>query len=46
MDINLILSAQTLCLAPQIKRSELQNGLIVLKNVDPRPPVPRPRRVL
>jgi len=33
MDINLILSAQTLCLAPQIKRSELINGLYVLKNV-------------
>jgi CRP-like cAMP-binding protein len=36
MDINLILSAQTLCLAPQIKRSELQNGLIILKNVSSR----------
>ena len=32
MDINLILSAQTLCLAPQIKRSELIDGLYVLKN--------------
>jgi CRP-like cAMP-binding protein len=33
MDINLILSAQTLCLAPQLKRSELKNGLFVLKNI-------------
>jgi len=36
MDINLILSAQTLTLAPQIKRSELNNGLIILKNVSTR----------
>jgi CRP-like cAMP-binding protein len=36
MDINLILSAQTLCLAPQIKRTENINGLIVLKNVPAR----------
>src|ERR1017187_291471 len=33
MDVNLILSAQTLCLAPQLKRSGLINGLYVLKNV-------------
>jgi CRP-like cAMP-binding protein len=33
MDINLLLSAQTLCLAPQIKRSELINGIFVLKNI-------------
>ena len=33
MDINLILSAQTLGLAPQLQRSELINGLYVLKNV-------------
>ena len=33
MDINLILSAQTLRLAPEIKRSEMEDGLIVLKNV-------------
>jgi CRP-like cAMP-binding protein len=33
MDVNLILSAQTLCLAPQLKRSGLINGLFVLKNV-------------
>jgi len=33
MDVNLILSAQTLCLAPQLKRSGLINGLLVLKNV-------------
>jgi CRP-like cAMP-binding protein len=33
MDINLILSAQTLSLAPQLQRSELINGLFVLKNV-------------
>jgi CRP-like cAMP-binding protein len=33
MDINLILSAQTLGLAPKIQRSELINGLFVLKNV-------------
>lgn len=32
MDVNLILSAQTLCLAPQLKRSGLINGLYVLKN--------------
>jgi CRP-like cAMP-binding protein len=36
MDINLILSAQTLHLAPQIKRSQLRNGLIVLKNIETR----------
>jgi CRP-like cAMP-binding protein len=36
MDINLILSAQTLSLAPQIKRSELSNGLLVLKNITAR----------
>jgi CRP-like cAMP-binding protein len=33
MDLNLILSAQTLGLAPQLKQSELINGLYVLKNV-------------
>jgi CRP-like cAMP-binding protein len=33
MDINLILSAQTLSLAPQVKRSELKDGIIVLKNI-------------
>src|ERR1700682_3885447 len=33
MDLNLILSAQTLCLAPQVQRSGLINGLVVLKNV-------------
>ena len=33
MDINLILSAQTLGLAPQLHRSGLVNGLIVLKNI-------------
>ena len=33
MDVNLILSAQTLSLAPQLKRSGLINGLYVLKNV-------------
>jgi CRP-like cAMP-binding protein len=33
MDINLILSAQTLSLAPQLQRSELINGLFVVKNV-------------
>jgi len=33
MDINLILSAQTLGLAPQLQQSELINGLYVLKNV-------------
>ena len=33
MDINLILSAQTLTLAPEIKRSQTDDGLIVLKNV-------------
>jgi CRP-like cAMP-binding protein len=36
MDINLILSAQTLHLAPQIRRSQLSNGLVVLKNVQTR----------
>ncbi|HEY5080280.1 MAG TPA: cyclic nucleotide-binding domain-containing protein, partial [Opitutaceae bacterium] len=33
MDLNLILSAQTLILAPQVQRSGLINGLVVLKNV-------------
>jgi CRP-like cAMP-binding protein len=33
MDINLILSAQTLGLAPQLQQSELINGLYVLKNI-------------
>ena len=33
MDLNLLLSAQTLHLAPQVKCSERINGLIVLKNV-------------
>ena len=33
MDINLILSAQTLRLAPQVKRGELVNGTFVLKNL-------------
>ncbi len=33
MDINLILSAQTLGLAPQLHRSGLINGLFVLKNL-------------
>jgi len=33
MDINLILSAQTLTLVPHLQRSELINGLIVIKNV-------------
>jgi CRP-like cAMP-binding protein len=33
MDINLILSAQTLRLAAQLQRSELINGLFVLKNI-------------
>jgi CRP-like cAMP-binding protein len=33
MDLNLILSAQTLGLAPQLQRSGRINGLIVLKNV-------------
>jgi CRP-like cAMP-binding protein len=33
MDINLILSAQTLGLAPQLQRSGLINGMYVLKNV-------------
>ena len=32
MDINLILSAQTLSLAPRLSRSELTNGLFVVKN--------------
>jgi CRP-like cAMP-binding protein len=36
MDINLILSAQTLTLAPQIRRGEPKDGLIVLKNVNAR----------
>jgi CRP-like cAMP-binding protein len=36
MDINLILSAQTLRLAPQVRRSETKNGIIVLKNVSTR----------
>ena len=33
MDLNLTLSAQTLALAPQVQRSGLINGLVVLKNV-------------
>jgi CRP-like cAMP-binding protein len=33
MDINLILSAQTLSLTPQLQRSEVINGLYVIKNV-------------
>jgi CRP-like cAMP-binding protein len=33
MDINLILSAQTLSLVPLLQRSELVNGLFVVKNV-------------
>src|SRR5665213_4038877 len=33
MDINLILSAQTLGLAPHLHKSGLVNGLIVLKNI-------------
>lgn len=33
MDLNLILSAQTLTLAPQVQRSGLINGLVVLKNM-------------
>src|ERR1700677_638907 len=33
MDLNLLLSAQTLSLAPQVQRSGLINGLLVLKNV-------------
>src|SRR6202789_3928596 len=32
MDINLILSAQTLGLAPRLTQSELTNGLFVVKN--------------
>jgi CRP-like cAMP-binding protein len=32
MDINLILSAQTLTLAPRLRQSELTNGLFVVKN--------------
>jgi len=36
MDINLILSAQTLSLAPNIRRSGLKNGIIVLKNIQAR----------
>lgn len=33
MDLNLILSAQTLSLAPQLQRSERNDGLLVLKNI-------------
>ena len=33
MDLNLILSAQTLRLAPEVHRSEAINGLLVIKNV-------------
>jgi CRP-like cAMP-binding protein len=33
MDINLILSAQTLHLAPEVKRGEPVNGIFVVKNV-------------
>ena len=33
MDINLILSAQTLSLSPQLQKSELINGLFVIKNI-------------
>jgi CRP-like cAMP-binding protein len=33
MDLNLILSAQTLQLAPQLNRSEPVNGLLVVKNI-------------
>jgi CRP-like cAMP-binding protein len=36
MDLNLLLSAQTLHLAPKVKCSERINGLIVLKNVPAR----------
>ena len=36
MDINLILSAQTLRLAPELRKSELDRGLFVLKNVTAR----------
>ncbi len=33
MDLNLILSAQTLCLPPQFQLSKLINGLLVIKNI-------------
>jgi hypothetical protein len=33
MDLNLILSAQTLQLAPQLNKSEAINGLLVIKNI-------------
>ena len=33
MDLNLILSAQSLRLAPQLQRSGPVNGLIVIKNI-------------
>jgi CRP-like cAMP-binding protein len=36
MDINLLLSAQTLHLAPNLRQSEPVNGLIVLKNITAR----------
>ncbi len=36
MDINLLLSAQTLRLAPNLRQSEPVNGLIVLKNITTR----------